>query len=121
MTRILGFITTLESYIQRSIEQLYSQNLWSNRTYDVVSKFLLRGEKPYLQGIAHTLRISPRHLHNKLNEEGSSYQIILDTVRKQIALGNLNHEKMSICEVALLLGFSEQSSFELPLIGTPKA
>jgi AraC-like DNA-binding protein len=52
-----------------------------------------------------------RNLQLKLKEEGTSFRILLDEVRKQIAIGYLKDGSESICEIALLLGFADQSAF----------
>ena len=106
-----ALLAALEQFAQGVLERLTPSDSWAGRTSEMVGKLLLRGDKPHLQAIARALAISPRHLQNKLRAEGVSYQELLDRVRKQIALDCLKRGEMTACEVAFLLGFSEQSAF----------
>jgi AraC-like DNA-binding protein len=46
-----------------------------------------------------------------LAREGTSFQILLDDVRKSIALTYMEQERIPITEIAFLVGFAETSSF----------
>jgi AraC-like DNA-binding protein len=61
--------------------------------------------------VATQLRMSERTLRRRLQDEGTSYQEILDEVRAQLARHYLTKEKRGIDEVGFLLGFSDQSAF----------
>ena len=70
-----------------------------------------RGGEPSLERIADHLGLTPRSLQRKLQELGTSYNDVLDQMRRQLAMRYLREPQMAICEVAYLLGFSESSSF----------
>ena len=70
-----------------------------------------RGGEPSLERIADHLHLTPRTLQRKLQELGTSYNDVLDQMRRQLAMRYLREPQMAICEVAYLLGFSEPSSF----------
>ena len=70
-----------------------------------------RGGEPSLERIADHLGFTPRTLQRKLQELGTSYNDVLDQMRRQLAMRYLREPQMAICEVAYLLGFSESSSF----------
>jgi AraC-like DNA-binding protein len=70
-----------------------------------------RGGEPSLERIADNLGLTPRTLQRKLQELGTSYNDVLDQMRRQLAMRYLREPQMAICEVAYLLGFSESSSF----------
>ena len=70
-----------------------------------------RGGEPSLDRIADQLGLTPRTLQRKLQELGTSYNDVLDQMRRQLAMRYLREPQMAICEVAYLLGFSESSSF----------
>ena len=106
-----ALLATLEQFAQQTLDRLAPPDSWASRTSEMVRQLLLRGEKPQLPAVARALAISPRHLQNKLRADGVSYQALLDTIRKQMALDCLKRGEMTICEVAFLLGFSEQSAF----------
>jgi AraC-like DNA-binding protein len=61
--------------------------------------------------VARALHMSVRTLQRKLVANGTTFREISDTVRGKLAEGYLSNRKVSIAEVAFLLGFSEQSSF----------
>lgn len=61
--------------------------------------------------VADALHLSVRTLQRKLVAVGTSFSELSDEVRSDLALEYLNDPAVSIAEVAFLLGFSEQSSF----------
>jgi AraC-like DNA-binding protein len=71
----------------------------------------MQGEKPIADAVALDLAISTRHLQSKLKAEGTTYRHLLDQVRKELALDYLKRPEMTMFDIAFLLGFSEQSTF----------
>lgn len=61
--------------------------------------------------VAHALNCSVRTLQRKLVASGTTFRELTDSVRSQLAESYLSDPKVSISEVAALLGFSEQSAF----------
>jgi AraC-like DNA-binding protein len=61
--------------------------------------------------IAEELSITQRTLQRKLKEAGVSFQQVLDQIRSELAQDYLKQGNLSISEIAFLLGFQEQSSF----------
>ena len=61
--------------------------------------------------VARALHVSVRTLHRKLLDCGCTFRQVADDVRGELARGYLADRKVSIAEVAFLLGFSDQSSF----------
>lgn len=61
--------------------------------------------------VARTLHVSVRTLQRRLGASGATFREVADTVRGQLAEEYLTDPKVSIAEVAFLLGFSDQSSF----------
>src|SRR5258708_17488730 len=66
---------------------------------------------PTLREIAANLHMSPRNLQRKLQQEGSSYQQLAESVRKSLAIHYLNQGDYPIKEVSYLLGYHELSAF----------
>jgi AraC-like DNA-binding protein len=62
-------------------------------------------------GLAVRLEVSVRTLHRTLVAEGTSYRRLLDQLRLDIATRHLRDDRVSVAEVAFLLGFSELSAF----------
>jgi len=61
--------------------------------------------------VARRLNLSPRTLHRRLQEEGSSYRAIKDALRRDVALSRLEKTRQPISKIAADLGFSEPSTF----------
>ena len=66
---------------------------------------------PGFEDVAAKLGMSPRTLRRKLKEEETSFQEILDDVRCKLSMAYLKKPTLSINEIALLMGFSEPSTF----------
>ncbi|HEY5579611.1 MAG TPA: AraC family transcriptional regulator [Rhodoferax sp.] len=64
-----------------------------------------------LEKAAAALALSPRSLQRRLGEASLTFQGVLDTVRKDLARVYLCDPALSALDVALLLGYAEQSSF----------
>jgi AraC-like DNA-binding protein len=71
----------------------------------------MRDGKPSLGRLARRLHTSPRTLQRRLKREGTSLQQVLDSTRHKLALRYIADPKVSIVEVALLVGYSSLSSF----------
>lgn len=106
-----GILKPLEQIAQKFVDNLYLSDSMADRVISLLSKLLARGERTNIETIAFDLAVSVRNLQIKLREEGTSYQKLLDSVRKKIALSYLNEDNVTICDIAFLLGFSEQSAF----------
>ena len=61
--------------------------------------------------IAAQLGISERTMQRRLQEEGTSYQEILDNTRHYLARELLRTTRVSLADVALQLGYAEPSTF----------
>ncbi|MFN8547453.1 MAG: AraC family transcriptional regulator ligand-binding domain-containing protein [Candidatus Eisenbacteria bacterium] len=61
--------------------------------------------------IARALNMSARTLQRKLIELGTTFRTVAEGVRGQLAQEYLDDPKVGIAEVAFMLGFSDQSSF----------
>ena len=71
----------------------------------------ISGERPAVEKVAKALGMSPRTLQRRLEELGTSYQELLDDVRRRSARRLLANTDLDASEVAFLLGFEEINSF----------
>jgi AraC-like DNA-binding protein len=71
---------------------------------------LQQGE-PTLEQLAARLGTSSRTLHRRLEQRGLSFKQLLEELRYQFARRYLADASLSLPEIALLLGYSEQSAF----------
>jgi len=104
-------LEALEGYAKKVLNRLYAPNTWSEKVVRLQGELFVRGDKPTIETVAKNLAMSPRKLQKILKEEGTTYQKILDHVREEFALSYLGKEETTICDIAFLLGYSEQSAF----------
>jgi len=71
----------------------------------------ISGERPAIDKVAKAMGMSPRTLQRRLEELGTSYQELLDDVRRRSARRLLASTDLDAGEVAFLLGFEELNSF----------
>lgn len=71
----------------------------------------LSGGSPGLASIARQLAMSPRTLQRRLRDEGVPFNEVLDAVRFRAARCYLARRDVAAAEVAYLLGFAGQGSF----------
>ena len=64
-----------------------------------------------LQATARLLHMTPRTLHRRLQDEGTSYRAIIDRVRHRLALQHLKNSAISLQEIAYRLGYTDQANF----------
>lgn len=61
---------------------------------------------------AQALNLSTRTLHRRLEEERTSFRGVLDELRRQSAESLLRQPQPSLADIAFLLGYTEQSTFQ---------
>jgi AraC-like DNA-binding protein len=71
----------------------------------------MSGERPSVERVARALRMSVRTLQRRLGEAGTSYQALLDDVRRDASRRLLASTDLDASEIAFLLGFEELNSF----------
>ena len=68
-------------------------------------------DAPSAAEMAERVNMSVRSMFRRLAAEGTSYQLIIDDVRRGLAMEQLRNRSRSIEEVSRLLGFTEASNF----------
>ena len=66
---------------------------------------------PSFEVAARELHLSPRTLHRRLREEGTSFRAIKESLRREVALARLEKTRQSVAAIAAELGYSEPSAF----------
>lgn len=72
---------------------------------------LLQEGEPSLERVAGEMNISPRTLRRRLEERGHRFRELRDDTLCRLAVAYLADSRLTLSEIALLLGFSEQSAF----------
>lgn len=67
--------------------------------------------EPALDEIARQVNSSEWSLQRRLREQGVSFSQLVDEVRRDAALWHLRQERLSVSDLAVLLGYSETSAF----------
>jgi len=67
--------------------------------------------KPSAADVARTLAISSRTLQRKLQQEGTSFEDVIEGVRKKLAQNYVQSGEYDLLEVAYLMGFSTLPAF----------
>jgi len=81
-----------------------------NAVRSQVYRLLAEGE-PGIERVAQRLGLGTRTLQQRLQQQGVSFQSVVDGLRQSLAELYLRDQALSLTDIALLLGFSEQSSF----------
>jgi len=66
---------------------------------------------PSVEEVSQKLFMSTRTLRRKLKELDTSYQNILDELRKELAINYLQNSQLSVLEIAYMLQFNDSSNF----------
>jgi AraC-like DNA-binding protein len=80
------------------------------RVEAVVLPILHTGEVS-MEHVAHALGLSRQTLYRRLKAEGVTFEQVLDSLRRELALQYLGGQKVSVKEAAYLVGFSDPAAF----------
>ncbi|PTS83603.1 AraC family transcriptional regulator [Pseudomonas sp. HMWF032] len=88
----------------------FSGSRVTHQVRQVLCRLLPQGE-PKREVVAQTLLLSERTLQRRLQDEGTSYQQLLDDTRRELAGQYLGQANLTLLEISYLLGFSDPSNF----------
>lgn len=100
----------LTEQAEKYISSLQSQDDLSLQLRETLTRLLPKGEVS-IDTVAEILCMGRRTLQRRLSEQGLSFQKQLQTLRSELAVGYLSDKRLNIVEVALLLGYGDQSTF----------
>jgi AraC-like DNA-binding protein len=94
---------------QRELDKLTASESMATR----VRRLLLEKQRgfPSLQVTARLFSVTPRTLHRRLLEEGTSFRGLLEEVRHTLAVEHLKSGRFSVDEIAYTLGYSDLANF----------
>ena len=99
-----------EPMLRKRLSELDAKATFTDRVRAILLE-MLPGGKASLNAVSAKLRISPRTLHRRLNQEGGSFQTILNRTREDLARHYLGNSTMSGAEISFLLGYEDPNSF----------
>lgn len=105
---------SLSKFLKDSIAQLIDGNFHSVGLPAQIRAIISKeygNNFPDFQVICEKLNMTPQTLRRRLKEGNASYQEIKDSIRKDASIYYLSKPDLSIDEIAMLMGFSEASSF----------
>jgi len=107
-------LESLKIFMSRCPVELFIKHR-SDDSFTSKVTFLLErkatAELPDLSSVAKMLNMSPQTLRRKLKVEGTSFQQIIDLVRRDVAIFHLTQQGTSVGEIAQLVGFSDSGVF----------
>jgi AraC-like DNA-binding protein len=110
VTRNAELLAMLAPQFEQELKQENSDENFVERVRIAVQQ-KLTGRRPTIDDIADVLHISSRTLQRRLQDEGSSFQRVLEEARHQLARHYLNNSVLELNEAAYLLGYEDSNSF----------
>ncbi len=101
--------TSLDDWIEEYLAK-NQEDLVATRVQKYLLKHLIYGELDQTK-VASGLAMSTRILQRRLKSEGAAYSELFDECRKKLAIKLIDENKLPLSEVAIMLGFSDQSNF----------
>ena len=100
----------LTEQTERYIRSLYSQDDIAGELKRKLADLMARGEAN-ADAACRSLKLSRRTLQRRLKAEKTSFQKVLREVREVLAVNYLGDARLKSLEIAMLLGYSNISTF----------
>ena len=110
VTRNAELLCLLSPQFEQELQQERENEEFADRVRIAIQE-KFTGQRPTVEDIADMLHMSPRTLQRRLQDEGSSFQKVLDEARHRLARQYLNNSMLELTEAAYLLGFTNANSF----------
>jgi AraC-like DNA-binding protein len=110
VTRNAELLAMLAPQLDEEVKQHTGQDTFPERVRATIQRKLV-GHRPKMRDIARELHISSRTLQRRLQDEGYSFQQVLEQARHQLARHYLNNSLLELNEAAYLLGYEDSNSF----------
>lgn len=101
----------LDAQAQALLTALPSKDLFNQQFQQIIVQSIQQGEVSIL-AVAERLGLSVRGLQRRLATQNLHYQAELDRIRLVLADQYLKDLQLGLADIALLLGYSEQSAFQ---------
>lgn len=105
---------SLSKFLKSSLRELMEGDI-KNASLNAQIRSIISKEYgnnfPDFSVVCEKLNMTPQTLRRRLKDENTSYQEIKDCIRKDGSIYYLSQPELTIDEIAMLMGFSEASSF----------
>jgi AraC-like DNA-binding protein len=105
-----GLRALLDRQAKALLDALPDPNAFDKAVQQLLVRLLPDGEVT-VDKVAQAMNQSTRTLQRRLADSSMTWQHLLDRTREQLARQYLNDRALALAEIALLLGYSEQSAF----------
>jgi AraC-like DNA-binding protein len=95
---------------EKYLLSLYAQDNYAAQLKRLLAELMAEGEAN-ADAACRALKLSRRTLQRRLKAEKTSFNKVLQEVRAVLAINYLSDERLKALEVAMLLGYSNISSF----------
>ncbi len=99
-----------ESLLHDALDEHDNIQQYSRSVRKLIHQYM-NAEIPLVDDVASELAMSSRSLQSKLKDEGTTYQQLVNEVRKEVSMKQLKNKKLNITEIAFLIGFTDISVF----------
>lgn len=110
MTQDESMWNVFEPELRRRMRDLNETATFRERVKACLNEGLAGGHHS-IEDVAQRLGVSPRTLQRRLNEENSSFQQELNSLRESLARHYLTNTTYRTAEIAFLIGYNEPNSF----------
>jgi AraC-like DNA-binding protein len=110
VTRNAELLAMLAPQFEEELKQENSNENFVERVRRAIQQ-KLTGQRPTIEDIADVLHVSSRTLQRRLQDDGFSFQRVLEEARHHLARHYLNNSVLELSEAAYLLGYDDANSF----------
>lgn len=109
-----GDVAVREALEAEAKRRLEARTPRSSRTAEIRRHVADRLEDggPTIEEVADALGVSTRTLQRELAAEGTHFKELVDDVKRELAEGYVRRSELPLADVALRLGFSDQTAFQ---------
>ena len=105
-------LKVLESHAAQRLAELGLATTLTFRVREAIRACIEKTSLPRKEIVADMLAMNPRTLLRRLQDEGTTYQDVLDTLRREVAIDLLRNTRTTQADIAIRLGFAEIRSFQ---------
>ena len=103
-------VAVLDRYAADLLAQLPATATYADYVRHAIARAIQHGS-PTLVAVAREMHSSARTIQRRLTDSGTTHKELVDDVRRQLALRYLQSPKLSLTEIAFLLGYEDAGSF----------